>query len=207
MSNCGPDARDGLSKYWVRLPGTRLYVGSWLGVLLPFLYLLGVMATNAIYLVEGWGREIPLRSANVVDGLVAGGVYLGLLFLHEAGHAVAVRVVGGRVLRFGVGGGGAHVRYTGLETRPAATALVAAVGPVVHIGLAVAVLLLAGGGEGVTGLAAVTAGAALGAGEGVVNLVPWRGRRRRSDGWVVLTNLCHALQPWFAAGRRTAAGR
>lgn len=81
------------------------------------------------------------------------------------------------------------MRYSGLEHRPGAAALTAIACPLLHLTLATTVLLLAAGDDwSRTGHPAVLAVAAANLFEAGVNLLPWRGRRRTSDGWQAIAH-------------------
>lgn len=95
------DRRSGLGPGWVRLPGIRLYLGRWLPGLLALLVLTGaagVWSVRVLAYLLGGG---PLPVVTVVDAVLAAAVCLGLLVLHEAGHAAAVLALGGKVVRAG----------------------------------------------------------------------------------------------------------
>lgn len=188
--------RTGLGRHWVRVPRTPIYLGPWLLALVLSLWLVAYLLTGLLYTLATIYEDTPLRQPTVLDGATGVAVFLGLLVLHEAAHAAAVVVLGGRVVRFGVGGGGAHVVYADLDHRPRAQALVALAGPTASFLAALTVFLGAGGPQWTTGYAAVYGMAALGAVEALAQLVPFRGRRRRSDGWV-------ALSRWRAASKHT----
>jgi hypothetical protein len=182
------DPRAGLRRGWVRVPGTCLYVGPLLGLLLVMLYVVSWVGTDLVYLLAALLRDAPLRRASVLDGLTGAALYLALIAVHEGTHALTASALGGRVVRVGLGGGGAHVRYSGLDHRPGADALVMVTGPVVHLTVAAGLVLLTAGSDwSRTAHAAVLTAAALNVVEATVNLVPWRGPRRRSDGWNALT--------------------
>ncbi len=193
------DPRAGLRRGWVRVPGTCLYVGPLLLVLLPMIWLLSWLGADALYIYATLLEDAPRREASTLEATAGALVYLAIVALHEASHGAAARLLGGRVLRFGLGGGGAHVAVAGLENRPRASALVALAGPLAHLGVAAAILVaLARPHWSETRHGAVLAVAAIGVIEAVVQLVPWRGPRRKSDGWRALAHLRTAR----AGGRR-----
>lgn len=181
------DPRVGLGRGWVRVPGTCLYVGPLVVLLLLTLLVGSWVSTHLVYVTAVLMQDVPLRAASLRDGLAGAVVFLALSTVHEGTHALTVRALGGRVLRLGLGGGGAHVVYTGLEHRPRAQALVALAGPVVHLVTAAAVALLAAGSDwSRTAHAAVLAAAMLSLVEAAGNLLPWKRGRSRTDGWRAL---------------------
>ncbi|WP_143028774.1 hypothetical protein [Quadrisphaera sp. DSM 44207] len=158
-------------------------------LLLPLLFVLGWVATSMLYQLSTLLHDVPLREPSVRDGLTGVALYLAFYVLHEGAHAVTVRALGGRIVRFGIRVGGAHVVHAGLMHRPGARALVSLAGPVVHLVAAAALAVLAVGDDwSRTEHAAVLAVAVANIAEAVANLVPWRGRRRCSDGWRALAH-------------------
>jgi hypothetical protein len=92
-------------------------------------------------------RGDPLRLPSLLGSVGGGALYLGFIVAHEATHAAVPRAFGPRILRFGLGGGGAHVRYVGLEYRPGARLVVAIAAPGMHVVAAVGLVLLVAGGD------------------------------------------------------------
>jgi hypothetical protein len=93
------DPRAGLNRWWVRVPGTSIYLGPRLLALLPLLCVNGAVV---IWGLRSFATPISpvLPTVTVREGLVAGAVFPGWMgVVHEAAHAAVVAGLGGTALR------------------------------------------------------------------------------------------------------------
>ncbi|WP_419185980.1 site-2 protease family protein [Rohdeia mirabilis] len=129
-----------------------------------FLYVASLLALFAIVGSAGQGFEQAALLALLLVSLV----------LHELGHALVARRFGVRVLDIKLWHLGGMARMSEIPETPRVEATIAAAGPAVNIGLALAAtpLLLTGPALGATGLGIVTSFIGMNLLLGVLNLLP-----------------------------------
>lgn len=72
----GQDPREGLSRRWWQVPGTRLYLGPRLAALLPMLYVIGWLGAYAVYVFATLLHGGAIRQPTVLDGLARGRLFM-----------------------------------------------------------------------------------------------------------------------------------
>jgi Zn-dependent protease len=129
-----------------------------------FLYVAGLLGLFAILGSSGHGLEQAVLLALLLVSLV----------LHELGHALVAQRFGVRVLDIKLWHLGGMARMSEIPETPRVEATIAAAGPAVNIGLALAAspLLLTGPALGASGLGIVTSFIGMNLLLGVLNLLP-----------------------------------